>query len=144
MSFFQIHQFLISILKKIIKLKACKSRKNWHKWHGSGSTYMFVSTDYGRPMKPFFVEIQNFWDWADKLGRQILGHLGRATELDVPISSKQFWGNKMYFFVLKSMKFKQICIPSFLKFEDWKLILSPKNCLQEFGASNSVAYSIVL
>ena len=24
-------------------------------------------TDYGRPMKPFFIEIQNFWAWADKL-----------------------------------------------------------------------------
>ena len=23
-------------------------------------------TDYGRLMKPFFSEIQNFWDWADK------------------------------------------------------------------------------
>ena len=35
------------------------------------------STDYGHPMKPFFIEIQNFWswadnlNWADKLGRQI-------------------------------------------------------------------------
>ena len=26
-------------------------------------------TDYGRPMKPFFIEILNFWAWADKLGR---------------------------------------------------------------------------
>ena len=26
-------------------------------------------TDYGRPIKPFFIEIQNFWAWADKLGR---------------------------------------------------------------------------
>ena len=25
-------------------------------------------TDYGRPMKPFFIEIQNVWAWADKLG----------------------------------------------------------------------------
>ena len=24
-------------------------------------------TDYGCPMKPFFIEIQNFWAWADKL-----------------------------------------------------------------------------
>ena len=24
--------------------------------------------DYGRPMKPFFIDIQNFWAWADKLG----------------------------------------------------------------------------
>ena len=26
-------------------------------------------TDYGRPMKPFFIEIQNFWAWAENLGR---------------------------------------------------------------------------
>jgi hypothetical protein len=26
-------------------------------------------TDYGCPMKTFFIEIQNFWAWADKLGR---------------------------------------------------------------------------
>ena len=25
-------------------------------------------TDYGRPMKPFFNNIPNFWAWADKLG----------------------------------------------------------------------------
>ena len=34
------------------------------------------STDYGRPMKPFFIEIPNFWAWTDKLGRSILGNLG--------------------------------------------------------------------
>ena len=27
------------------------------------------STDYGRPMKPFFIKIQNFRAWPDKLGR---------------------------------------------------------------------------
>ena len=30
---------------------------------------MAVLTDNGRPMKPFFIEMQNFWAWADKLGR---------------------------------------------------------------------------
>ena len=25
-------------------------------------------TDYRHPMKPFFIEIPNFWAWADKLG----------------------------------------------------------------------------
>ena len=25
--------------------------------------------DYGCPIKPFFIEIQKFWAWADKLGR---------------------------------------------------------------------------
>ena len=27
------------------------------------------TTDYGRPMKPFFIEIQNFWTWADNLSK---------------------------------------------------------------------------
>jgi hypothetical protein len=35
-----------------------------------------ATTDYGRPMKPLFIEIPNFWAWADKLSRTILGHLG--------------------------------------------------------------------
>ena len=26
-------------------------------------------TDYGRPNEAFFIEIQDFWNWADKLGR---------------------------------------------------------------------------
>ena len=26
-------------------------------------------TDYGCPMEPFFIEIPNFWTWADNLGR---------------------------------------------------------------------------
>ena len=28
---------------------------------------MLMATDYGHPMKPFFVEIPNFWAWADEL-----------------------------------------------------------------------------
>ena len=36
---------------------------------------MYSSTDYGRPMKPFFIEIPNFRAWADNLGRQILEYL---------------------------------------------------------------------
>ena len=27
------------------------------------------NTDYGHPMKPFFIEIPNFWAWADNLGK---------------------------------------------------------------------------
>ena len=30
---------------------------------------ILTSTDYGRPMKPFFIEIPNFWAWADKFGQ---------------------------------------------------------------------------
>ena len=29
-------------------------------------------------MKPFFIEIQNFWAWADELGRKIWGIFGRT------------------------------------------------------------------
>ena len=35
----------------------------------------FIS-DYGRPMKTFFIEVPNFWVWADKLGKCILRYLG--------------------------------------------------------------------
>ena len=31
--------------------------------------FWVITTDYGRPLKPFFIEIQNFWAWADKLVR---------------------------------------------------------------------------
>ena len=37
------------------------------------------STDYGRPMKPFFIKIPNFRAWADnfrQFGRLNFGHLG--------------------------------------------------------------------
>ena len=27
--------------------------------------WMLLTMDYRRPMKPFFIEIQNFWAWAD-------------------------------------------------------------------------------
>ena len=38
----------------------------------SGSCNRFKKkTDYGRPMKPFFIEIPIFWAWADNLDRQI-------------------------------------------------------------------------
>ena len=30
---------------------------------------LFLPTDYGSPMKLFFIQIQNFWAWANKLGR---------------------------------------------------------------------------
>ena len=44
-------------------------------------------TDYGRPMKLFFIEIQNFCAWADKLSRWILGHL----EYFRPNYQHSFW-----------------------------------------------------
>ena len=44
-------------------------------------------TDYGRPMKPFFIEILNFWALADNLGRYILGHFRYFR----PIYQHPFW-----------------------------------------------------
>jgi hypothetical protein len=35
----------------------------------SQKTEEATTTDYGRPMKPFFIEIQNLWAWPDNLGR---------------------------------------------------------------------------
>ena len=31
--------------------------------------FLQPTTDYRHPMKPFFIEIQKFWAWTDKLGR---------------------------------------------------------------------------
>ena len=36
---------------------------------GLPSTVMVSDTDNGRPMKPFCIEVPNFWAWAEKLGR---------------------------------------------------------------------------
>ena len=48
------------------------------------------STDYGRPMKPFFIEFQNFWAWADKFwgiwgifGQTISSHFGTVSPLSM-------------------------------------------------------------
>ena len=43
--------------------------------------------DHGRPMKPFFNEIQNFWAWSGKLGKQFGGHLGYFQT----IHQRPFW-----------------------------------------------------
>ena len=32
--------------------------------------------DYGRQIKPFFIEIPNFWAWADNLGKTNFGSFG--------------------------------------------------------------------
>ena len=43
-------------------------------WGNNGRLMEFAfstiaATDYGRPIKPFFIEIINFLAWADNLGR---------------------------------------------------------------------------
>ena len=49
------------------------------------SSVIIRFTDNGRSMKPF--SSQNFWAWADNLGRYILGHLGYFQ----PIYQRPFW-----------------------------------------------------
>ena len=44
-------------------------------------------TYYGHPERVFFSKIPNFWAWADKFGRNILGHLGYF----LPIYQHLFW-----------------------------------------------------
>ena len=45
------------------------------------------TTDYGRPMKPFFIEIPNFCAWADKFwgifGQFISTHFGTVNPLSM-------------------------------------------------------------
>jgi hypothetical protein len=47
-------------------------------------------TDYGLPMKPYIIEIPNFWAWADKFwgiwsifGRYISTHFGTVSPLSM-------------------------------------------------------------
>ena len=58
-----------------VHIKLTKSKKRWenigdkHIKLRLDARWVIYDTDYGRPMKPFLNEIQNFWVWADKLGR---------------------------------------------------------------------------
>ena len=52
--------------------------------------WLDISTDYGRPMKPFFIEIPHFWAWADKFWgiwgifeRFISTHFGTVSPLSM-------------------------------------------------------------
>ena len=52
--------------------------------------FLSECTDYGRQRKPFFIEIQNFWAWADKfmgiwgiLGWTISTHFGTVGPLSM-------------------------------------------------------------
>ena len=48
-----------------------------------GFSFILWSMDYGHPMKPFSIEIHNFWAWADKLGH--LGYFRPIYKLPTPI-----------------------------------------------------------
>ena len=46
-----------------------------------GASFMSKITDYGRPMKPFFIEIQNFWAWPTIWADEFLGIWGILADL---------------------------------------------------------------
>ena len=50
--------------------------KNAESLESRCSKCLFSPTDYGRPMKHFFIEMQNFWAWTDNWAEKILGKLG--------------------------------------------------------------------
>ena len=57
-----------------LKRPSIYSPRNWNYtlWRENACYLHKISntdTDYGRLINPFFIEIQNFWAWADNLGR---------------------------------------------------------------------------
>jgi hypothetical protein len=78
-------------------------------------------------MKPFFIEIQNFWAWADKLGRKILGHLGYFW----PNYRHAFWYSEslvhvFHYSIIISIKNLAFIFTSQIFILDWDLNLSRK------------------
>ena len=47
-----------------------------------------ISTDYGHPMKPFFIEIQSFWAWADKKEDKFWGFWHIFVKISAPMTSQ--------------------------------------------------------
>ena len=45
-------------------LRPCELNTEWNIWWNLIPMHM----NYGRPIKPFFIEIPNFWPWAGNLG----------------------------------------------------------------------------
>ena len=69
-------------------------------------------TEYGRPTKHFFIEIQNFWAWADKLGRKNAGAFGVfSAELSAPILVQWPFFPKFNYYFYKKLSFS-IHIPN--------------------------------
>ena len=73
--------------------------------------------DYGRPMKPFFIEVPNLWAWADKF----LGYFR-------PNYQHPFWYNEsiVLVFIFNHYLNKSLYITSQTFFGDWDLNLGRK------------------
>ena len=68
-------------LNRAIRREVTRLSEQWSnlilqadRWQTKVCVLFSCTTDNGRPMKPFFIEIPNFWAWADNLVRQILGY----------------------------------------------------------------------
>ena len=58
-----------------------------------------VLTDYGRPMKPFFIEIPKFWGWGRQIGQINFGAFGVfSADLSAPILVSMFPNINHYFY----------------------------------------------
>jgi hypothetical protein len=62
----------------------CSLRNHKPQVHITSTYIIHIFTDYGRPMKPFFIKISNFSAWADNLGWLIWGYFR-------PIYQHPFW-----------------------------------------------------
>ena len=72
---------------------------------------MHENTDYGRPMKPFFIKIRNIRPWAHNLGRLdifdqfIRTHFGTVSPLSMFFINQPLFLQKTKPFISKSQMF---------------------------------------
>ena len=63
------HVKVASTLHSVVRIFLKKKQKTVPNENDIVCKLLVVITDYKLPMKPFFIEIQNFCAWAEKLGR---------------------------------------------------------------------------
>jgi hypothetical protein len=82
----------VYIVMEPININQCDSQTEPRRQGPNWLHPIDTEKDYGRPIKPFFIEVQNFWDGADKLDRYILEHLGYF----LPIYQHPFWYSEIF------------------------------------------------
>ena len=90
---------------------------------------MFWSTDYGRPMKPFFILIPNFWAWADILGWNFLRHMGNF-RLDYGAPILVLWVSCPCFSVFNHYFYKKLTFISNSQtfIWEWSVVRATPHC----------------
>ena len=83
--------------------------------------------DNGRPVKPFFIEVQNFWACTDKLVRYILGHLGYFRPNNQhPFGYRESHVHVFHYSTIISTKNQAFISTLQIFIWDWDLNLGPK------------------